>query len=226
MEISFNSIIENYNKKNDFLTKIWVWVALISIFGLIIIAKYDSLSAEIDIPVICLKVPVKYFFAIYLVILNGLTIRWIEAFHRSILLRQNVIEKILEKNDAITIQKKQINSRNFIDGIVNSSTTSIWGIVPDWGKRNSKVPIACFRLLAYFILKVVVFIAHFVLPFLTIVIATIKLEDSSTSTPISIKIIVYFISVVGLLTILRAVVSEFKYGKTAYRKQINRNPKQ
>jgi hypothetical protein len=219
MEMTFDSIIENYNQRNEFLTKIWVWIAIMSIFGLIILTNDENLPEKIMVPLINIPVPAKYFITIYLLILTGMTIRWVDAFHRSVSFRQNIIEKLLKKNKKMSIGKTSVKSRSLIDGIVYSTTTSVWGIVPDFGKKNFMAPQLCIRFFVYSFLKIIIFVAHFLLPSFAIIIATLKLDSSST--PIILKIFGFITSVIGLSIILKTAYTELRIALISIRHQIN-----
>ncbi len=219
MKMTIDSIIENYNQRNVFLTKIWVWIGIVSLFGLLTLYSNKTLS-EIEIPLLNIKVPIEYFVPIYILILTGLIIRWGDAFHRSFSLRQTVIERFIERNKNTSIGNTSIKSRSIIDGIVYSTTTSIWGIIPDFGKKNYKAPQVYIRFLGYVILKLIIFATHFFLPSTAIVIAVVKLQK--TETPISLKIIAYFLAFIGFLAILRIAYTEFRYTRIAIKNQINK----
>jgi len=230
METTFDSVIEKYNEKNEFITKIWVWIAIISIFGILIISQRPRSTDNIILsetnkeeqtkfPIIDISVPSKYFVLIYSLLLTGLIIRWVEAFSRSATLRQRVIEPLIKNHQNISIHGDQIDSRSLLDGIVYSTTTSIWGIVPDF-KNNTQKFQRRFRSFVYVSLKIIVFIAHFFLPLaalFVVVISSIKVK-----TPPLILIINFLCLFISVCMIIRAAICEWQYSSHPMKEQINK----
>lgn len=231
METTFDSIIEKYNEKNEFITKIWVWIATISIFGIIIIAqpskqiKNSCLSdldkiEQINFPIIDLNVPSEYFVLIYTLLITGLIIRWVEAFRRSASFRQNVIEPLIKNNLTISVNSSQIDSRRLLDGIVYSTTTSVWGIVPDFADKNSQIFQKRVRGFVYIFLKIIVFAAHFFLPLAALI--AVVFSSVNSKTPLFVLIITFIFLLIAVLMIIGAAFSEWKYSSYPMSQQINK----
>ena len=229
METTFDSIIDNYNQKNEFITKIWVWIAIISIFGIVIIAQPSNKNSEstgqniaitetINFPIIDIDIPARSFTIVFILILSGLVIRWVEAFQRSFKFRQNIIEPLLLKEE-IHVDSIPVNSRNLLDGIVYSTTTSVWGLIPDLKNNKRKRLYRLLRKLIYISLKIVVLIVHFILPALTIFYAAFIKLDSSTV--IYLRIPTIAVAIVSILAILFTMLTEIRYISIAWKSQLN-----
>jgi hypothetical protein len=216
MEITFDTIISRYNERNEFLIKIWIWIAIISIFGLLVSIHPEILKGN-NFPGINVPISEEYFLPVYLIVLVGMILKWVDAFHRSVSLRIKVIEHFLDKEEKFCLEKTEIDKRKMIDGIVNSTTTSIWGIVPDF-KDNKKFVLKIIRLFVYIFLKVITFSAHFVLPVLAIIIP-IKNYDYSGTSWLYIFLII-LISSAGSLAVLKTAYTEIVFGITVIKKQI------
>lgn len=229
MKTTFDSIIEKYNERNEFVTKIWVWIAIISIFGIVIISQKPRPNDKIPLseigktelinfPIIDIPVPSKYFVLIYTILLTGLLIRWVEAFRRSSTFRQNVIEPLVKKNQKISIDGDLVDSRSILDGMVYSTTTSVWGIVPDYKNKNDLKSQRRIRGLVYISLKVIVFFAHFLLPLVALF--TVAISSINSKTPELIVLSVLIFLLVATLVIVRAAISEWQYSSNPWRQQI------
>jgi hypothetical protein len=228
METSFDSIIQYYNQKNEFVSKIWTWIAVLSIFGILVsqqpkqpftgCASVNSGIEQITFPIIDMQVSAKYFVIVFTLILTGLIIRWVEAFQRSVSLRQEVIEKLLETNESILIKDtNKIETRTLLDGIVYSTTTSVWGLVPNFKHKNDIKFYSTFRKFTYIFLKVIVFAAHFLFPLFTLYLVAFSLINKST--PLSIKIITVIMILIATLVIISVTITEWKYSKIPFTKK-------
>jgi hypothetical protein len=228
METTFDKIIELYNKRNEFVTKIWVWIAIISLFGIIILTeKQDQavksndgttyINNQVNFPIINLEVPYDYFLYVFILILMGLIIRWVEAFQRSISFRQNVIEPLLANENFINVSNKPIPTRDVIDGMVYSTTTSVWGIIPNFQKSNHKKLNKLLRMVSYFFLKFIIIIVHFILPLLALL---FTLSQLNKSINIFIKTPIIILGTVTSLAIIKAMISELKYSLTVNKIQL------
>ena len=230
MATTFDSIIENYNHKNEFVTKIWVWIAIISIFGIVILTQpikqnntcntvTSNKNEIIKFPVIDIEIPANSFTVVFILVLAGLIIRWVEAFHRSFTFRQKVIEPILKK-EKIMIDETPIDPRSLIDDIVYSATTSVWGLVPDFKENNNDLFNEFLRKVIYLLLKFVVIISHFVLPGLAILfVAFFKLDST---IPFYIKIPTEGIAIIASVAIIFTMITEIKYMVIAWKNQLNK----
>ena len=152
--ISFEIVLSEYNKRTEFLTRIWTWIIVMSVIGVILITQ-DSSEEKINIPILSIPVPRDYFAIILVLILSGMIIKWIESFQRIVKLRENYIESTLDKN---------VQTREIFDGLANAASTSVFNIIPDFNKSNAKLYAKLIRLISYLLLKLISIIAHFFLP--------------------------------------------------------------
>lgn len=213
MESTLFSIIEKYNQKNDFITKIWVWIAIISLFGIVVTAKQTT--ETIEFPIIDITIPSDSFIVVFILVQSGLIIRWTEATHRNFIFRQVVIEPLIKEND-IKILNTNINKRKLLDGMVSSTTTSVWGLVPDFKQSKNESLRIWIQRVSYLFLKFIVMIVHFILPGLVIgYLSLCKLQTS-----ISLTILVLIIAFIAILAIILTMVTEIKYIIIVWQRQL------
>lgn len=280
METSFHSIVEVLNQRTEFVTKIWAWIIVLTLFGLIIFSQnsqplnperikelYELLpksgfkdveelhsfitdesklkeiyrlipkgffkdedeylsyfsetfsvlgqsktnGKQILIPIIDISVPSNYFVLIFLFVLTGLIIRWVESFLRLISFRQKVLEPLFKKNHEIKIGKQVIDTRPLFDGLACSASTGIWGIVPDF-KDNKRILNKIIRLVSYSLLKFISLLVHFILPGFVIISAFKRLDFTASDSLIQVlSYLAVIVSSVALMILLIAIIAEIKY---------------
>jgi hypothetical protein len=216
MKMTFDSLIDRYNERNDFLIKIWIWIAVISIFGLLVSLNPKILEGN-KFPGIDIPIPIEFFLPIYLTVLAGMVLKWVDVFHRSVTLRQEVIEVFLEKEKDFKVEEIEIPKRKMIDGIVSATTSSVWGLVPTFKNNKKSIPIIL-RFTTYILLKILSFTAHFILPIIALIIPIIKFDYTGIS--FWYKGLICLIALTIFFSIIKTAYTEIIYGSIVIRKQI------
>lgn len=221
MKATFESIIENFNGRNEFLTKLWVWIIILSLFGFIIFKQVEMAQCQtknnktnIELPILNLPVPLNYSVAVLIIFLSGLIFKWLESFLRLTIFRRNIIESLINKNPKLFVGKCKINTRRFFDGLVFPGSTAVYGFVSKiWD--NSKKTSKFFKILNqifYVFLKIISFIAHFIIPFLVLIIGITKLEMIKGELLLNaINFTAYVLSFLTFILLIKAGIVEIMY---------------
>jgi hypothetical protein len=124
----------------------------------------------------------------------------------------------LEAN-SITVDKKPVDQRKLIDSLVYTSTTSVWGLVPDFFDGSKPKLKKLTRKVIYLFMKFIVILVHFILPgFITFFIAFFKIG----STKLLIKIPIQVIASIAILAIFLTMAKEIKYIQNTWKKQLSK----
>jgi hypothetical protein len=253
-------IINAFNERNEFISKLWTWIATLSIFMLftlhiseptkqsqqnvfvgnissnpmIISGNNDTSSSNnimqnigaieevkspenlndkknldkimrVKIPIIDIEVPIEYVIVILIGIITALIIKWMEAYHRLMSFRENVIELLLPSK-TIKLKNSDLNARSIFDGLVYSNTLSAWG-APFY---LSNLKIIKFAMpLYFFLLKLGTIVVHFGLPAYSIIYALTSSLSSSYSVLISLFLV--FLSFLSILSLFQGFITESIY---------------
>jgi hypothetical protein len=210
METTFEATLEGFNNRAEFLTKLWVWIIVLSLFSLIVFSQIHNtdcdIKKDITLPLLSIDVPINYSVTILLLIISGLVFKWLESFFRLSSFRINTFEVVLESNPQIVMDKHSFNARAFFDGLVYPGSTSVWGFIMK-AVKSEKVEFKRWSKYFYIFLKFISFIAHFLVPLIVIVFGLINISFSTND--VFLFILSLFACLLSIITIALLIWASF-----------------
>ncbi len=208
LEEPYSILLEGYNNHGRAVTKLWLSLAILSVYSIAYSLIKESSNA-IPLPFVHIELSTSWFCVLSLGFHSAILLRWMEIYNRGIRLRTRIVEKLF-----IAFPEVKIDGNNFIkkeiwDYLVYPSTLTVWS-GPE-SLIRSKFKLLNYLALPYlFFLKVLSITVHFGLPLTSIIALEYNLLYLTDSLWVFNFMGIFFF-VLGVITIAQGIAAEINY---------------